>query len=265
MSYALCNIKNDNSHSLLLMPQELMTIVQFHLSANRDYGGVPTNTLADADAGIDDSPSDVTRNTPPGAAANRFKVATGDGGRGGSTVKTTQKSVPASTSSTQWKLPVRNSPLVRQSPLSREEIAKEFRRLDILGEGRLTFLHLKTALDLRGIEEEDSGIRRWLRENDIGEKGYVDFSDYEQIYRDSYLLSGDSIVDSKSTQHRWRGSGIGIGDSEDGVAFSKSIAAASTGRGRGSNGRDNFRSSVDEKGKAFSQQVQHDQQQALRK
>ena len=63
---------------------------------------------------------------------------------------------------------------------------REFRRLDITGEGRLTYLNLKTALQLRGVEGADDGtVKRWVRENDRGAKGYVDFNDYQAIFADA--------------------------------------------------------------------------------
>merc|ERR1711998_565076 len=59
--------------------------------------------------------------------------------------------------------------------LAREE---EFKRLDITGEGRLTFLTLKSALELRGVAINDSAVRKWLRDNDLGGKNYVDMTDF---------------------------------------------------------------------------------------
>ena len=64
------------------------------------------------------------------------------------------------------------------------EIALEFKRLDINGEGRMTYLTLKSALELRGVTASDSTIRKWIQQADRGGKGYVDFSDYQSIYTD---------------------------------------------------------------------------------
>jgi Ca2+-binding EF-hand superfamily protein len=74
---------------------------------------------------------------------------------------------------------------------SREEVRRHFRRLDLSGEGRLTYLTLKSALELlledadpdhygRGVD--DALIRSWLREHDHGAKGYVDWDDFVRIF-----------------------------------------------------------------------------------
>lgn len=55
---------------------------------------------------------------------------------------------------------------------------EEFKRLDILAEGKLTFLTLKSALEVRDQHVEDGEIRRWLKENDSGDKGYVNLDDF---------------------------------------------------------------------------------------
>lgn len=79
-----------------------------------------------------------------------------------------------------WVLPFRS-----ECPSNHPEaIALEFKRLDINGEGRMTYLTLKSALELRGVTAADSTIRKWLKEADRGGKGYVDFSDYKSIYTD---------------------------------------------------------------------------------
>ena len=65
-----------------------------------------------------------------------------------------------------WTLPFRSSHL-RGSP-SPSIITQEFKRLDLLGEGRLTYLTLKSALELREIKVADSTVRRWLKEMDRG-------------------------------------------------------------------------------------------------
>jgi hypothetical protein len=85
-----------------------------------------------------------------------------------------------------WQLPFRST--VRM--ISRAAILEEFRRLDITGEGRLNYLNLKSALELREVEADDLTVRRWLKENDRGSKGYVDYSDYESIYLESRISEG---------------------------------------------------------------------------
>ena len=79
-----------------------------------------------------------------------------------------------------WVLPFRS-----ECPSNHPEaVALEFKRLDINGEGRMTYLTLKSALELRGVTAADSTIRKWLKQADRGGKGYVDFSDYKSIYTD---------------------------------------------------------------------------------
>jgi len=77
-----------------------------------------------------------------------------------------------------WSLPFRATAV--QIPKS--TISAEFRRLDLRGEGRLNFLGLKAALELREVHLDDALIRQWLKESDKGAKGYVTFDDYEGIY-----------------------------------------------------------------------------------
>ena len=79
-----------------------------------------------------------------------------------------------------FSLPVRG--LVSSKGRSDSSIEEEFSRLDILGEGRLTLKSIKMALELQGVEMEDYSIRKWLRESDREEKGYVDLEDYKAIY-----------------------------------------------------------------------------------
>lgn len=79
-----------------------------------------------------------------------------------------------------WKLPFKG----RTSYISKAAIKEEFRRLDILSEQRLTFLNLKSALELREVRETDQTVRNWFREHDRGSKGYIDYSDYAAIYED---------------------------------------------------------------------------------
>lgn len=80
-----------------------------------------------------------------------------------------------------WRLPFRG----KTAPISKAAIKEEFRRLDILGEGRLTMLNLRSALELREVRESSDTVRDWFRENDHGGKGYISYSDYESIYNDS--------------------------------------------------------------------------------
>ena len=52
---------------------------------------------------------------------------------------------------------------------------------------------------------DDSAVRRWLKESDRGNKGFVDFSDYEAIYQEA---SGPRGVGAAG---RGSGSGSGFG------------------------------------------------------
>jgi hypothetical protein len=83
-----------------------------------------------------------------------------------------------------WKLPTRATAGLK----TKDEITDEFKKLDILDEGRLTLLTLKTALELREVRMDDASVLAWLRETDVGNKGYVDMFDYEQIFRESAKL-----------------------------------------------------------------------------
>lgn len=69
--------------------------------------------------------------------------------------------------------------------VSTADIIREFSKLDIHGEGKLNYLLLKSSLALlSGNEDEydDTLIRGWLREYDVGHKGYVDLDDFQNIY-----------------------------------------------------------------------------------
>jgi hypothetical protein len=70
--------------------------------------------------------------------------------------------------------------------------SKDFRRLDVTGEGRLTFLTLKSALELRDVHVDDTTVRRWLQESDRGAKGYVDFADYEAIFETAHSFGNQA-------------------------------------------------------------------------
>lgn len=77
-------------------------------------------------------------------------------------------------------------------PLSDKDILRSFQRFDITGEKKLTFLGLKSALELHNDSNKvtDAEIREWLRAHDSGGKGYVDLEDYKRIYSDAARHSG---------------------------------------------------------------------------
>lgn len=73
--------------------------------------------------------------------------------------------------------------------VSEAEVMREFAKLDLSGEGRLTFLTVKSALELMraspssaSSDADDVVIRAWLRDHDRGAKGYVDWSDFSRIF-----------------------------------------------------------------------------------
>ena len=78
-----------------------------------------------------------------------------------------------------WALPTRTD-----YPMSEDAILREFRRLDLAGDGRLTFLTVKSALELEDLGDSvsDSDLRIWLRQHDRGNKGYLDLQDFKNIY-----------------------------------------------------------------------------------
>lgn len=81
---------------------------------------------------------------------------------------------------TEWKLPFKNNLNTRSHSFAM--IKEEFRRLDILSEGRLTLLNLQSALQLREVKVSDHIVREWFRQHDRGAKGYITFDDYIAIY-----------------------------------------------------------------------------------
>lgn len=107
------------------------------------------------------------------------------------------KQLKHGTHSSTWKLPFKG----RASYISKAAIREEFRRLDILSEQRLTFLNLKSALELREVRETDQTVRNWFREYDRGSKGYIDYNDYAAIYEE------DDDVDLSSSINIGSGSG----------------------------------------------------------
>ena len=88
------------------------------------------------------------------------------------------------------------SNLRNRAQVTQADIAKEFSLLDIEGDGKLTFLRVKSALkllvgnstsdyaerDFTGTDHDDVLIRSWLRDNDPDTKGYVDWDDFLRIY-----------------------------------------------------------------------------------
>lgn len=97
-----------------------------------------------------------------------------------------------------FRLPWRGDHAVRKP----EEVRAEFNRLDLLGEGRLTYLPLRSALTLAEVEDmEEEDLREWLRRHDRQQKGFVDIEDYIAIYG-STLSSTSSAPPSISSSPR---------------------------------------------------------------
>ncbi len=145
--------------------------MQFSSKLHHDRAQPPT---AHAGDGVGYT-RDRTSNKPPLAAASRTVMP---GTISGVNSSSTARQQHAAVSS--WKLPRRHT---ANPNMTHSEIVHEFKKLDIIGEGRLNFLNLKTALELRDVQEDDTHINNWIRENDLGGKGYVDVSDYERIFR----------------------------------------------------------------------------------
>lgn len=132
-----------------------------------------------------------------------------------------------------WSLPFRSNCPYALPP----QIASEFKRLDLTGEGRLTYLTLKSALELREVSVEDGMLRRWLKEADRGAKGFVDFSDYCSIYSDfeeggAGAGAGACVV----TLGRDRGGSVGRGSTMRGQ-FVSSERTLGSDRDAGDGGR----------------------------
>ena len=134
---------------------------------------------------------------------------------------------------TGWRLPFREALEEACVRKSRAAVQDEFRRLDIMSEGRLTYLNLRSALELREVREPDATVRRWMQEHDRGHKGYVSLADYEAIY-------ANCIIGNNSSAASGRGSGLGrgaeaMGDTMDSLGTAESRSDhGSTGLYRGS-------------------------------
>jgi hypothetical protein len=73
--------------------------------------------------------------------------------------------------------------------VSEAEVIREFAKLDLSGEGKLTFLTVKSAMELMNAsgssassDNDDVVIRAWLRDHDRGGKGYIDMADFMRIF-----------------------------------------------------------------------------------
>lgn len=94
-----------------------------------------------------------------------------------------------------WKLPF---PGQSRRVASYNKIKEEFQKLDILGEGKLTFLTMKSALQMYDIHVDDTTLRSWLKVCDQGDKGFVDLKDYVHIHESM----ASAYVEDSSTPNR---------------------------------------------------------------
>jgi Ca2+-binding EF-hand superfamily protein len=168
-------------HPLSLAPQEVAVVFESHrvLVTSAPLPPPPRTETTRAnralDSNADPAPAQVSDPEAP-AVSYRFLGAS--------------RQRPPSSTALLPLLPSRD--YYRSHPLpSKEEVRRQFRRLDLSGEGRLTYLTLKSALELlledadpthygRGVD--DVLIRSWLRENDQGAKGFVDWEDFVRIF-----------------------------------------------------------------------------------
>lgn len=85
-------------------------------------------------------------------------------------------------------LPTRES-VASAEPMSEREIWRLFEKFDVTGDHKLTFMSIKSALELYNGDSwnnsrctNDSQIRDWIREHDADSKGYVDFDNFKRIF-----------------------------------------------------------------------------------
>ena len=91
--------------------------------------------------------------------------------------------------------------------LDKEQVTKEFHELDLAGDGRLKFMALRSALELKDCVVSDEALRRWLRESDRQGKGYVDINDYLALYGYGKDTSKASLPSGKNL-HRLESTGL---------------------------------------------------------
>ena len=91
-------------------------------------------------------------------------------------------------------LPTRSN-IRQEPPLTASEIKRVFKQFDVTGEQKLTFMGIKTAFELYYDQTnydtsqenivDDSFIREWIKTYDRGLKGFVDLSDFNEIYNEA--------------------------------------------------------------------------------
>lgn len=83
-------------------------------------------------------------------------------------------------------------------PTAWAPIEREFRDLDIMNDGRLTYMSMKSSLEIRDEHVADDSIRQWIRSNDRGSKGFVDLQDFMRAT--SFVGSNSSMLLTDRTQ-----------------------------------------------------------------
>ena len=82
-------------------------------------------------------------------------------------------------------------------------IRAEFEMLDLQGEGRISFLAMRTALELSNFCIEDGDLRKWFKAADKMGKGIITLEDYQAMYSSdgelSKRLSHEFHIESKSS------------------------------------------------------------------
>ena len=218
--------------------QEVAAILKFHLQGtllvdediNNDQDNVAMKTLKSrlhdsvcregaSDSEDKDDTSMFWRFREKTVAHPERYTATGNLLQGVDDAKPVRNRYPTSTASssrrnvyflpTRGNLHDRKSQRSRNSPytVSEAEVDREFAKLDLSGEGKLTFLTVKSALELMNSsgtstneDMDDVVIRSWLRDHDRGAKGYVDRSDFLRIFASVISTSHDESGYSTSHQ-----------------------------------------------------------------
>jgi hypothetical protein len=137
------------------------------------------------DAGRGGEPGVASATRPPEAKASSWRYQGGGQRPGDETAvipSTNNSSAPG------LSLPTRES-VARDPALSEREIWRSFEKFDVTGDHKLTFLSIKSAIELYNGDTwktvslvDDSQIRDWIRHHDLERKGYVDFENYKKIF-----------------------------------------------------------------------------------
>ncbi len=166
-------------------PQEVAIITESHRSTQLNQTKViPQDSQEKVEA--PQKPLQIENEPPPEPKIQSYRLAN------------PQTILPSTSGRLVVLLPTRSYYLTHPLP-STAEISRLFARLDISGDGRLTFLNLKSALEFLSEELpssqqqwDDVFIRSWLRDHDRGLKGYVDFDDFAAIFQGTRSRSSET-------------------------------------------------------------------------